>query len=99
MTEPNCAVHAQRLSEIDHRLDRIESDMDTLMSEQSKRTTELALAVQTIELLRSAIARLEVHIAKIVSDRWLIIAGMLANGAIGLGVIGAMFWVLERAIP
>lgn len=99
MTDLKCDIHKQRLDDFDHRLVRIESDIEKLVDDHSRRATELALAVQTIELLRSAIARLEVHVAKIISDRWIIVAGMLANGAIGLGVIGAMFWVMERVLP
>lgn len=96
MSDPKCEVHAQRLSEIEHRLERMEDDIESLVSEQHARSTDAALARQAIELFRTTLTRLETQIEAIVKDRSRIVAGLLANGAIGATSIAILLWALER---
>jgi hypothetical protein len=91
-----CAVHEERLLTIEARLGRIEDDMDSLISEQHHRATDAALAAQAIELFRSTLIRLEAQIEAIVKDRSRIVAGLLANGAIGATSIAILLWALEH---
>ena len=98
MTETKCTLHQAKLDEIEGRLSRIEDDLDSVISEQHRNATTSALATQAIELFRDAMQRLEVRIEALSADRGKIIAGLLANGAIGVTMLGVLLWVLERAV-
>lgn len=78
------------------RLSRIEDDLDSVISEQHRGATSAALAAQAIELFREAISRLDSRVQELTQDRWKLMAGLLANGAIGATSIAILLWALER---
>lgn len=96
MTEQKCTLHQAKIEEIEVRLNRIEDDLDSVISEQHRNATSAALAAQAIELFRESISRLEHRIEELTGDRWKLMAGLFANGAIGVTSIGILLWVLEQ---
>ena len=103
MSEPKCEVHSTRLGVIEDRLTRMEDDLDSIVAENHRRVTELAVAEQSFSLFREIIARLEVRIEALESridamlkDRWQVVAGLLGNAAIGATLIGLFFWAMEH---
>jgi len=103
MADPKCAVHEERLQNIESRLSRMEDDLDSIVSENHRRTTDVALSSQSLSLLKDVIARLESRIEilekrieAILKDRWQILAGLLANGVIGATSLATVIWLVER---
>lgn len=104
MSDTKCDVHSTRLGVIENRLERIEDDLDAIVAENNRRTTELAVAEQSFALFREIIVRLEERIAEIetridamLKDRWQIIAGLVGNAAIGVTLMGLFFWMMDHA--
>lgn len=103
MADPKCAVHEERLQTIENRLSRMEDDLDSIVAENHRRATEVALSSQALGLFKDVIQRLETRIESLekriealLKDRWRIIAGLIGNGAIGMTVIGLVLWFLEH---
>lgn len=113
MAETKCDIHQVKLDEIEHRikrfeddthdrLGRMENDMDSIISENHRRATEVALSTQAMDIFRDIIVRLENRIGSLESkieamlrDRRQILAGLLGNAAIGITMIGVLLWALE----
>jgi hypothetical protein len=81
----------------------MEDDLDSIVSENHRRTTDAALSSQSLALLKDVISRLESRIEtlekrieSILKDRWQILAGLLANGVIGATSLATVIWLVER---
>lgn len=103
MADPKCAVHEERLQTIESRLVRMEEDLDSIVAENHRNATAMALAEQSFSLFRDIVSRLEQRIEKLeqridamLKDRWQVLAGLAANGAIGATLIGLVLWMMEH---
>jgi tetrahydromethanopterin S-methyltransferase subunit G len=99
MAEPKCSVHEEQLVQIKNRLERIEDDLDSIVSENRSMTTGLAVAERSFSLFQDIVARLEARIETLekrieamLKDRWQILAGLFTNA----GLIGMVMWMMER---
>ena len=103
MADPKCAVHEERLQQIENRLGRMEDDLDSIVSENRQMTTGLAVAERSFALFQDIVSRLESRIETLekriealLKDRWQILAGLLANGVIGATSLATVIWLVER---
>jgi len=104
VADPKCAVHEERLQTIENRLSRMEDDLDSIVAENHHRATEVALSAQALGIFKDVVVRLdsriealEKRIEAMMKDRWQIIAGLLANGAIGATSIAILLRVFDHA--
>ena len=105
MSEAKCAVHEERLQQIEGRLERMEDDLDSIVNENRNMSTGLAVAERSFSLFQDIVSRLEARIETLekrieamLKDRWQVLAGLLANGAIGVTMLGVLLWMMERVI-
>lgn len=105
MSEAKCAVHEERLQQIEGRLERMEDDLESIVNENRNMSTGLAVAERSFSLFQDIVSRLEARIETLekrieamLKDRWQVLAGLLANGAIGVTMLGVLLWMMERVI-
>ena len=103
MADPKCAVHEERLQKIEQRLERMEDDLDSIVSENRSMTTGLAVAERSFMLFQDIVTRLEARIETLekrievlLKDRWQLLAGLIANGAIGATSLATVIWLVDK---
>lgn len=110
MADPKCAVHEERLQQIEHRLERmedeqrnrlgrIEDDLESVVHENHQRATALAVAERSFALFQDIVTRLEARIETLEKriEALLKDRWQVLVGLFGnAGLIGIVLWMVER---